>query len=99
MVKSQWTQSMKQLFHKLKDYLPQKHINNPSYPILCISDGKNIRFLYSFDHIKKVAYTSDAYFKEYDYMSIFEIYYDGWELINKDKVYNLLVPECFDIPF
>ena len=99
MVKSQWTQSMKRLFNKLSNYLPQKHLNDPSCPILYISDGEKIRFLYSFDRIKKVAYTSDAYYQEYDYMSIFEIYYEGWEIISKEKAYNILIPSSFEMPF
>ena len=99
MVKSQWTQSMKRLFHKLSNYLPQKHLNGPSYPILYISDGESIRFLYSFDRIKKVAYTSDAYYQEYDYMYIFELYYEGWEIVNQEKAYNILVPLTFEMPF
>lgn len=99
MVKSQWTQSMKQLFHKLKTYLPKNHFKNPLSPILYITDGKNIRFLYSFDYIKNVAYTSDCYFQEYDYMSIFEIYYDDWEIIDREKVYDLISPDSFEIPF
>ena len=99
MVKSQWTQSMKLLSHKLSEYLPKKHLYRPSNPILYMSDGKNLRFLYSYDQIKKVAYTSDIYIEEYDYMSIFEIYYDGWEIIDKEKVYNMLVPTSFEMPF
>ena len=58
-----------------------------------------IMFLYSYDQIKKVAYTSDSYYQEYDYMSIFEIYYDGWKIIDKEKAYNMLVPTSFEMPF
>ena len=99
MVKSQWTQSKRQLFHKLSFYLPKKHVKNTTNPILYLTDGKEIKYLYSFDQIKKVAYTSDIYYQEYDYMSIFEIYYEGWEIVNQEKAYNILVPLTFEMPF
>ena len=90
---------MRQLSHKLSYYLPKKHLHRPSNPILYISDGEKIRFLYSYDQIKKVAYTSDSYIEEYDYMSLFEIYYEGWEIIGKEKAYNILIPSSFEMPF
>ena len=64
-----------------------------------MSDGKNLRFLYSYDQIKKVAYTSDSSMEKYDYMSICEIYYKGWEIIDREKAYNMLVPISFEMPF
>lgn len=90
---------MKLLSHKLSEYLPKKHLYRPSNPILFISDGKNLRFLYSYDQIKKVAYTSDSSMEKYDYMSICEIYYKGWEIIDREKAYNMLVPISFEMPF
>ena len=57
---------MKLLSHKLSEYLPKKHLYRPSNPILYMNDGENIRFLYSYDQIKKVAYTSDSSYQEYD---------------------------------
>ena len=67
--------------------------------VLFLTLTKEIKYLYSFDQIKKVAYTSDIYYQEYDYMSIFEIYYDGWEIIDKEKAYNILIPSSFEMPF
>lgn len=99
MEKSQWTQSMKLLSRKLSEYLPKKHLYSPSNPILFMSDGKNLRFLYSYDQIKKVAYTSDSSMEKYDYMSICEIYYEGWGIIDREKAYNMLVPISFEMPF
>ena len=99
MVKSQWTQSMKLLSRKLSEYLTKKHLYRPSNPIPYRSDGKNLRFLYSYNQIKKVAYTSDSSMEKYDYMSICEIYYEGWEIIDREKAYNMLVPISFEMPF
>ena len=90
---------MKLLSRKLSEYLPKKHLYRPSNPILFMSDGKNLRFLYSYDQIKKVAYTSDSSMEKYDYMSICEIYYKGWEIIDREKAYNMLVPISFEMPF
>ena len=99
MEQSQWTQSMKLLSHKLSEYLPKKHLYRPSNPILYMNDGENIRFLYSYDQIKKVAYTSDSSYQEYDYMSLYEIYCEGWEIIDKEDAYCRLVPTSFEMPF
>ena len=45
--------------------------------------------------IKKIHMT----FEKYDYMSICEIYYEGWEIIDREKAYNMLVPISFEMPF
>lgn len=91
---------MKQLSRKLTDYLPRKHKYNNPVDILYLVRDDELRAIYSYDSIKTVAYTSDINQEEFNYMSLFEIFYDGWELTSKEKAFERLIPpQIFDIPF
>lgn len=101
MKKSQWTPLMKQLSHNLVNYLPRKHnYQHEIIGILYILRDDEARILYSYDLNKEVAFTSNLNKDEFHYMSIFEIYYDGWELVSKEKALSsILPPKSFEIPF
>lgn len=91
---------MKQLSRELTDYLPRKHKYNHPVDILYLVRSDELRAIYSYDSIKDVAYTSDIKKMEFHYMSLFEIFYDGWELTSKEKALNRMIPpQIFDIPF
>lgn len=80
---------MNQLFNTFKISLPLHY--NFKYnddPILYIYDGKRILGLYSFDRYKKVLYFKEINGNEKGYISLFEINYNGWFLITKDKAYQ-----------
>lgn len=92
---------MKQLSHNLSMFLPKRHSHKYGLiALLYMISGDEIRLLYSFDPIKNVAYTSDYNCEEYHYMSLFEIYYDGWIILSKDealmRIYQL---DSFTLPF
>lgn len=74
-------QSMKTLYKSLRLSLPT--LNPDRIPIMYIYNGERVRVLFLYDKIKEVALS--AYLTEYDYryMSVFEMYHDGWQIISK----------------
>lgn len=54
-------------------------------------DGRDILGLYSFDNRKKVLYYENIITHQKDYISLFEVEVDSWEVISKSKAYNLII--------
>lgn len=78
---------MKSLYNQLKAYLPYKHIHNELRPILTLQSKDEILYVYSFDSKKKVAYISDTHFENKRYISLFELNFREFKILEFDKYY------------
>lgn len=85
---------MKHLFKTFDKYLPKSNYNNE--PIMFLNNKDEIIYVYSFDRKKEVVLTSDMYKEHFKYMSLYEIYYDDWNIIKKTEIDKILFPN-FDL--
>lgn len=90
---------MKWLYKKFDKYLPRANYNKN--PILYLTNGRGILYVYSFDRKKEVVLTSDEWTGKFRYISLFEILHDEWRLIHKNDLGNILnvYSDPNDFPF
>ena len=90
---------MKWLYKEFNKYLPRVNYNRN--PVLYLTNGRWILYVYSFDRKKEVVLTSDEWTGKFRYMSLFEILHDEWRIIHKndlDKIINVY-SDPSELPF
>ena len=79
---------MRTIFNKLCRYLPEFNYN--MVPLIYIrNESLNIRVLYNIDKRKQVMYSSTISSTDYRYMSIYEMFNEGWEIISDDEAFYI----------
>lgn len=79
---------MKWLYKQFDRYLPRDNYNRE--PILYLTNGFTIIYVYSFDRKKEVVLTSEKWNDEYRYMSLYEILHEDLRLIHKNDLGDIL---------
>lgn len=79
---------MKWLYKQFDRYLPRDNYNRE--PILYLTNGFAIIYVYSFDRKKEVVLTSKEWNNEYRYMSLYEILHEDFRLIHKNDLGEIL---------
>ena len=79
---------MKWLYKEFNKYLPR--VNQNRNPVLYLTNGRGILYVYSFDRKKEVVLTSDEWTGKFRYMSLFEILHDEWRIIHKNDLGKII---------
>ncbi len=90
---------MKWLYKEFDKYLPRCNYNKE--PILYLTNGIGIIFVYSFDRKKEVVLTSKEWTGECRYMSLYEILHENWRIVHKNDLNEILgiYSDSKDLPF